>query len=58
MVILNDWESDENEESSSEEDETLSTFTYNAWIRENNKIKKTTVTKNTCITIGKYLYSR
>ena len=46
MAILNDWESDESEESSSEEDETPSTFTYKAWIRENNKIQKTTVTKN------------
>ena len=46
MAILNDWESSESEESSSEEDETPSTFTYKAWIRENNKIQKTTVTKN------------
>ena len=46
MAILNDWESDESEEFSSEEDETPSTFTYKAWIRENNKIQKTTVTKN------------
>ena len=46
MAILNDWESVESEKSSSEEEETLSTFTYKAWIRENNKIQKTTVTKN------------
>ena len=44
MAILNDWENDESEES--EEDETPSSFTYKAWIRENNKIQKTTVTKN------------
>ena len=46
MAILNDWESNESEESSSEKDETPSTFTNKAWIRENNKIQKTTVTKN------------
>ena len=46
MAILNDWESDESEESSSEEDETPSTFTYKAWIGENNKMQTTTVTKN------------
>ena len=46
MAILNDWESNEREESSSEEDEIPSTFTYKAWIRENNKLQKTTVTKS------------
>ena len=46
VMIGNDWESDEREESSSEEGETPSTFTCKAWIRENNKIQKTAVKKN------------